>query len=338
MGFLQSRLLRRQRRRPPHGAIWGNFATPHTPLPPYTSPLPPGPTPPDTPRGHQHLPVVFLDSRRYLATHPYLLPKDAAECNRLDFQHYCLRRLLKCDYTAPISRDVRRVLDVGCGTGRWGCEMARQFPMAQVVGLDLEAPLLPVELPRNYRFVRGDVLQALPFADGSFGYVHQRLLAAGIPAPNWPAVLRELVRVTQVGGWIELVECSERFERAGEATHQCLHWWRNLARQRQIDFSLMENLGAMLAAEGVQHITAREIRAPLGSWAGRSGDSFATNLRACWQGLRGPCMASLNITQQEFDATLEAAARQWEEDCTECTFYIFYAQRGAPAHRAGVGR
>jgi SAM-dependent methyltransferase len=338
MGFLQSRLLRRQRRRPPHGAIWGNFATPHTPLPPHTSPLPPGPVPPDTPRGHQHLPVVFLDGRRYLATYPYLLPKDDAECNRLDFQHYCLRGLLKSDYAAPISRDVRRILDVGCGTGRWGCEMARQFPTAQVVGLDLEAPLLPVELPRNYRFVRGDVLQGLPFSDGSFGYVHQRLLAAAIPAPGWAGALRELVRVTQVGGWIELVEGGERFERAGAATRQCLHWWRELARQRQIDFALVENLKGMLATAGVQNIMVRVVQAPLGSWAGRGGESFATSLRAGWQGLRGPCIACLGVTQEEFDATLEAAARQWEEDQTEYILYVVYGQRGTSTDRVEGGQ
>ncbi len=334
MGFLQSRLLRRLRRRPPHGAIRGNFSTPHTPLPPYTSPLPQGPMPPDTPRAQEHLPVVFLDGRRYLATYPYLLPRDAAECNRLDFQHYCLRGLLKSDYTAPISRDVRRILDAGCGTGRWGSEMARQFPATQVVGLDLEASLLPVEMPRNYRFVHGDILQALPFPDGSFGYVHQRHLAAAIPAPGWPHVLRELVRVTQVGGWIELVEGGERFERAGAATRQCLHWWRELARQRQIDFSLVENLPRMLATAGVQRVTERQIHAPLGAWAGRGGESFATNLRACWQGLRGPCMACLGVTQEEFDATLDAAARQWDEDHTEYILHVVYGQRGSSTDRA----
>lgn len=36
----------------------------------------------------------------------------------------------------------RRILEVGCGTGRNLAELARRFPLAQITGVDLSAPML----------------------------------------------------------------------------------------------------------------------------------------------------------------------------------------------------
>ena len=46
---------------------------------------------------------------------------------------------------API-RELSRALDVGCGTGRWACEVCASFPDALVVGFDLE-PSDPAKPP-----------------------------------------------------------------------------------------------------------------------------------------------------------------------------------------------
>lgn len=67
---------------------------------------------------------------------PYLLPNDAEELNRLDFQHYMLRATLHGNYAAPIGSP-SSILDVGTGTGRWAREMAITFPNANVVGVDV---------------------------------------------------------------------------------------------------------------------------------------------------------------------------------------------------------
>ncbi len=141
---------------------------------------------------------------------PYLLPTDLAEVYRLDFQHYMLRYVLRGNYLAPIGQPFS-VLDVGCGTGRWGAELARQFPQANVVGVDVvvtgaERPDARAArqgiFPDNYAFVPGNVLERLPFDDRRFDFVHQRLLFAAIPRPRWPQVVAELARVTRPGaGW-----------------------------------------------------------------------------------------------------------------------------------------
>jgi ubiquinone/menaquinone biosynthesis C-methylase UbiE len=68
-------------------------------------------------------------------------------------------------------------LDLGTGTGQGAFAIARRFPHAQVVGVDLAEGMLaearrktPSELAERVRFESGDA-SALPFADGSFEVV-----------------------------------------------------------------------------------------------------------------------------------------------------------------------
>jgi ubiquinone/menaquinone biosynthesis C-methylase UbiE len=76
---------------------------------------------------------------------------------------------------AALDDEPSLILDVGTGTGAGAFTLARRFPAAQVVGVDLSERMLeqarrniPVDLRDRVTFQRGDA-SALPFADGSFG-------------------------------------------------------------------------------------------------------------------------------------------------------------------------
>src|SRR5579859_5576034 len=70
---------------------------------------------------------------------PYVLPtQDSEEMQRLDFQHFMLKYIIKGNYLAPIGNP-QTVLDVGTGTGRWAIEMAQKFPQATVYSIDTAA-------------------------------------------------------------------------------------------------------------------------------------------------------------------------------------------------------
>jgi SAM-dependent methyltransferase len=91
----------------------------------------------------------------------------------------------------------QRVLDLGTGTGAAAFLVARRFPEAQVVGIDLAEAMLaqarantPPELAERVRFEPGDAVR-LPFEDGSFDLV---TLVNMIP------FFDELVRILARGG------------------------------------------------------------------------------------------------------------------------------------------
>src|SRR5712664_2259726 len=152
-----------------------------------------------------------IQQRQHLPNSPYVLPKDAEEARRLDFQHHALYHLMKTHILAPIQQPAS-ILDVGCGTGKWCWDVAKEYPHAQIVGIDKAEPFkTTVARPLNFRFTQCDTLQGLPFPNESFEYIHQRFLVLAIPTEQWPFLITELARVTKAGGSVELIEGGTHF-------------------------------------------------------------------------------------------------------------------------------
>lgn len=231
----------------------------------------------------------------------YLFPRHPREVNRLDLQHYAFREALGANYLAPIERP-DRILDVGTGTGRWCLDMIADFPHAFVVGLDLVLGE-PVR-DRRYGPVRADATAGLPFRDGCFDFVHQRLLRSGIPVAAWPDAVADLVRVTRPGGWVQLLEIGDEQMRQGPATEELFAGLLRLATARGLDSdgSVVFHLDRLLTEAGLEDVTARRIELPVGEWGGRPGSFMASDLRAMFTRLAPAFDAILRVPQ---DRTLE---------------------------------
>ncbi len=256
----------------------------------------------------------------------YIFPRHPSERDRLDIQHYALRELLKGNYLAPV-RHPAAVLDVGAGTGQWAFEVCAAFPDAMVVGLDLvrgkPGP------PANYRFVQGDVLDGLPFADGRFDFVHQRFLTAGIPLASWSALLQELFRVTRPGGWVELGEALARIEPAGPATTRLTELAHRLGRPRGLDTTgvIVGELHERLRRVGAVEVRTRPVDLPIGEWGGRIGSFMASDLRAAYARLCDVFEAVLDVPREDSLRLLGAAQVEWEQLHTSLHLVLAFGRR-----------
>ncbi|KAJ4081687.1 hypothetical protein NW760_005503 [Fusarium oxysporum] len=86
----------------------------------------------------------------------YHLPNDERENDRLDLQHnlFLLTFDNKLGLSPPNLPDskVKRVLDLGTGTGIWAIDFGDDHPEAEVTGVDL-SPIQPsLSALNNYRF------------------------------------------------------------------------------------------------------------------------------------------------------------------------------------------
>ncbi|GAA2146170.1 class I SAM-dependent methyltransferase [Glycomyces algeriensis] len=104
------------------------------------------------------------------------------------------------DYDLPgvvvsrVSGEPGRVLDVGCGNGRYTARLREAFPGAEVIGVDLASGILET-VPEPT--VVADVAE-LPFADGSADVVLAMHMLYHVP--DIAAALDELQRVLAPGG------------------------------------------------------------------------------------------------------------------------------------------
>jgi len=109
---------------------------------------------------------------------------------------------------------VRRVLDLGCGTGELTRLTAHHFPSASVVGVDFTAAMLEVArhrtrtAPERERIEYGRATaMRLPFPDGAFDLATNAFLARNLV--DLDAALAEMRRVLRPGGVLLVLEITE---------------------------------------------------------------------------------------------------------------------------------
>jgi ubiquinone/menaquinone biosynthesis C-methylase UbiE len=276
-------------------------------------------------------PQEGASGRRFREDVPYALPKDLEEGQRLNFQHYIIRAVLRGNYAAPLNQSVSNILDVGSGTGIWGHEMAQAFPQARVYGLDLEPPQTislaasAISVPDNYHFIQGNVLKGLPFPDNLFDYVHQRLLFLGVPQHSWPTVISELTRVTRPGGWIEIYEADILFPDAGPATRELNSWTTQFMGMRGVDTTQMRQLGNLLKHQGLVNVADHTIEVPLGSWD-RLGQLLEKDYLSGVLALKEPASTALKISPLRYEQVVLAASKEWGQARATYRHYLAYGQ------------
>jgi ubiquinone/menaquinone biosynthesis C-methylase UbiE len=110
---------------------------------------------------------------------------------------------------------LRRVLDVGCGTGGWLMETARTYPsIKKLVGVDTDSKMVAYaqeeaeasQLDRRVQFQTMDALQMLDFSEASFDLVNQRLGQSWLRTWEWKNILLKYQWVTRPGGIIRITE------------------------------------------------------------------------------------------------------------------------------------
>jgi SAM-dependent methyltransferase len=120
-----------------------------------------------------------------------------------------LKVLLTRDITAD--RDVRHILDFGCGIGNTTRCLARSFPSAVLTGFDLSGPSidtarsLSAEEWPALRFVNGNGF-GLPFKSASFDLAFASCVFHHIPREEHSAWASEVHRVLRGGGTFVLFE------------------------------------------------------------------------------------------------------------------------------------
>ncbi|KAK0246253.1 hypothetical protein EDD85DRAFT_803611 [Armillaria nabsnona] len=105
-----------------------------------------------------------------------------------------------------------RSLDLGCGTGTWVLDAAKEWPKCEFVGFDLVNIQIPLKLldtsiADRITWAHGNFLTTkLPFDDDEFDHVHIQSIARGVPENKWDVLFDEINRILRPGGCVEILE------------------------------------------------------------------------------------------------------------------------------------
>ncbi|CAG8472896.1 11377_t:CDS:2 [Paraglomus occultum] len=265
---------------------------------------------------------VEIGGRRYFNDDSVkcFLPVDQEEIKRAHEQTCIDNTIWNGSYSAPISENLSlgaSVLDVGCGAGSWMINTALDYPKSVFVGVDI-IPIFSEDRPPNTVFLKCNVLDGLPFPDNTFDFVRQTYLIISMDWQSWKEkVVKELIRVTKPGGYIEIMDVD------GESTNPGIMC-------RKIEYYLYEHMrkAGINPRSGQDVIKVfnefddKVIVAPieertyhLGKKAGEIGKATLKCIADAYRTMKIIFTHIMEITEEEFEQLLI----DFEKECNEVT-------------------
>lgn len=214
------------------------------------------------------------------------MPHDERERDRLDIIHTMIKvirppptRLTSCPVDQLQRRPLTpyqpgpRVLDLGCGTAIWMIDMAKDFPNAEFVGVDLHH-MGPPSLPPNVTIrPRWDYETIWLLGERSWDMIHLQLALGSVH--DWRGLYQKILRHLVPGtGWFEQVEidyqprCDDGTLRPGRLTE----WWDLYIKpvyeegKRPLHYD-EDRIRQNMQAVGFVDIRHETYRIPLSGWS-----------------------------------------------------------------------
>jgi len=143
-----------------------------------------------------------------LRSYPSQMPAASeldAELLRLDEMHLAVTRFLggKLSFAPIADIHPRKILELGCGSGAWAIQAAKEFPEAEVVAADI-SPLPNRETPENMSFQLIDLTKEWAWEKETFDIVHARFVMTHVP--NAEDVIKRAAQLLKLGGLLLLEE------------------------------------------------------------------------------------------------------------------------------------
>ena len=139
--------------------------------------------------------------------HGYMLDRSHAAACRLNLQFYLWKDALKSNIhpSIPVSSKIV-IVDVAIGTGMWLIDVARELPITQIDGFDIDLRQAPPQQwqPSNATLRYWNISENVPDdLIGKYDFVNVKLLVLVIEGGNPCSVLQNLVKILKPRGFLQ---------------------------------------------------------------------------------------------------------------------------------------
>lgn len=158
-------------------------------------------------------------------------------------------------------------------------ELAKCFPSAQVVGVDL-APVVELEsLPPNVSFIQGaftDLVETGVLKENDFDYVFQKMLVMSVV--DWQKHTNAAVRLLKPGGSLEMQDLSWHvYDRNGElidGRYSHIRAIQSVSLEKGLDPFCGQHLAEYMREAGLPRVSCREYPFAWACWSERPETEF----------------------------------------------------------------
>ncbi|KAL2870374.1 class I SAM-dependent methyltransferase [Aspergillus lucknowensis] len=199
----------------------------------------------------------------------YMFPNDEREQDRLDLHHHICNLTLGGElYRAPIKPGLKRILDLGTGTGAWAIDMAEYGTRAVNIGTDL-SPIQPSWVPPNCQFEIDDFELHWNFSQ-PFDLIHMRGIEGSVK--DFRKLFNQAHNNLNPGGWFEICDFTVGVfsddDTADKATN--LQQWRALlveaSQKFGKQFSVAPNYKQWMSDAGFKNVVEEIYKVPFSPW------------------------------------------------------------------------
>ncbi|KAI8328016.1 S-adenosyl-L-methionine-dependent methyltransferase [Chlamydoabsidia padenii] len=268
----------------------------------------------------------YLHGRQYKqqsgVTH--ILPCDDEETERQEVLHLLHKYLFGTYLNAPVGDILKqggRVLQICCGPAYWTKEVAKVYPNSEFFGID--DVIYPITSPpNNCHFQIIDSTKDLPFEDNTFDLVVQHEARFKHTKEVWEKVVREAIRVTKPGGYLEF--------KVNDIGPSLSLWLMRLSVLMQTRH-MINKIGLELEELFVDtnQVTIYESihrSAPLG-WLGRVGDLVLDCLQRVSDALKPRLCEDWSMSITKYDAHFKTVLPECQEFKSWSNFYCVVSQK-----------
>ena len=245
----------------------------------------------------------------------------------------------------PDPTALKRVLDVGCGTGGWLIELAQTIPTCTLlIGVDASLPFVQyaraqaeaAQVSDRVEFHVMDALRMLEFPTNFFDLVNHRLASSWLRTWDWPKLLQEYQRVCRTEGVVRITEYEGMAvsnspalallgDLSARALHQAGHFFT------PTNEGMADELTHLLQRHGLQQVQVRscplEYRAGTDAW-----HSFFENTRLFGQTIV-PFLRKWTRVPEDYEETYQQMLREMQEPNFVATWNLLTAWGKTPAAR-----
>ncbi len=225
------------------------------------------------------------------------------------------------------------VLDVGCGEGQYAREIARRYPGARVVGVDVDAAAIAIASARcppgaNVRFLRHDARQPIAetvVPEGGFDAVVMWMVL--LYMPDKPSALANAAAVLAPRGTLMLGNVPDEPLRLDHPSAVAIRAAGQQALERLGMIGLERDLGPLLRQAGFADITTAVLRYPIGGATSYGQRWYACALVSFDAGRR-LLVDACGMDAAEYDRHIERLAeRSVLDQSGEMRFLVTMARR-----------